>query len=233
MKIERIRLFHFPATRSARVLWAAYEVEGCGVEIENVDLYRGAQHAPEYLARNPNHNVPTMEISWDDGSVQTMIESVAMVVFLADAFPSAKLAPTPGPTKERADYLQMLHFCGTQMDMMLWQVRVHEHLLPTTERDSRTVERYRAKLKSEAEPQLAVRLKRHPYICGDEFSAADCLAGHNVTWARGYGLCQDEVFKEYLSRIAKRPAFVKAFADARTFQLEPAAVRDRPTRFNG
>jgi hypothetical protein len=31
-------------------------------------------------------------------------------------------------------------------------------------------------------------------------------------WARGYGLCQDGIFRRYLSGLSKRPAFVKAFA---------------------
>jgi len=26
-----------------------------------------------------------------------------------------------------------------------------------------------------------------------------------LTWARGYKLCQDDIFYEYLSRISKRP----------------------------
>jgi len=233
MKIERIKVFHFPASRSARVLWAAYETDGCEVEIENVDLYQGAHYAPEYLARNLNHSVPTVDIVWENGAVQSMIESAAIVQFLADAYPIAKLAPPAGATPERSDYLQMIHFCGTQMDMMLWQIRVHEHLLPAAERDPRVVERYRAKFKAEAEPQLAERLKRQTYICGSEFTAADCLLGHNVTWARGYGLCRDEIFRQYISRVSKRPAFVRAFADARTFRFEPPASREGPNLFNG
>ena len=233
MKIDSLKISHFPFTRSARVLWAAYEAADCLIEIEAVNLYRGAQYAPEYLARNPNHSVPTMEIKWEDGSIQTMIESVAMVTFLADAFPLARLVPTPGASKERADYLQMMHFCGTQMDMMLWQVRCHEHLLSTDQSDARTIERYRVKFRTEAEPQLARRLTRQAHICGDDFTAADCVAGHNVRWAQAYGLCQDELFHRYLSELSKRPAFTKAFADAATFQLTPPGDRNRPSRFSG
>lgn len=233
MKIESLKISHFPMTRSARVVWAAYEMADCPVEIDAVDLYRGAQHSPDYLGRNPNHNVPTLEIRWDDGSRQTMIESVAMVTFLADAFPAAKLAPLPGATRERADYLQALHFCGTQIDMMLWQVRIHEHILPDSERDARTIQRYREKFKSEAEPQLASRLANRAYMCGDEFTAADCVAGQTIFWARGYGLCQDDLFRRYVSRVAKRPAFARAFSDAGSFQLEAPGRNHPSSRFNG
>jgi len=126
----------------------------------------------------------------------------------------------------------MLHFGGTWKDMMLWQVRIHEHILPSEQSDSRTIDRYRQKFVQEVEPQLKERLSRTPYICGESFSGADIVIGHNVTWARGYQLCQDEVFRQYLSRISKRPAFLKAFEDARDFT--PAVPnKDRMSKFSG
>jgi glutathione S-transferase len=41
--------------------------------------------------------------------------------------------------------------------------------------------------------------------------------GHIVTWARAYGLCRDSAFRRYVARIARRPAFAAAFADAHEF----------------
>jgi glutathione S-transferase len=221
MKITNLKISHFPATRSTRVLWAAHEVADCPIEVEKIELYRGQQYTPEFLLRNPNHAVPVLDITWEDGSVQTIVESAAMVVFLADAFPSAGIAPTDMASPARADYLQMIQFGATQADMMLWQVRIHEHVLPGDQRDDRTIARYRAKFRDEIEVQLAARLSQHDFICGDTFSAADCVIGHCVTWARGYGMCQDRLFRAYISRIAKRPAFQAAFADAAGFDPKP------------
>jgi glutathione S-transferase len=217
MRIERLKLYHYPATRSARVKWLLHEVVGDAFEVERVDLYGGAQYGEAYLALNPNHAVPLLQITWSDGTTTHMIESAAMVAFLADAWPDKGLAPPPGGSPARADYLQMLHFGSTWMDMMLWQIRIHEHVLPPAERDPRTIARYRRKFATEAEPQLARRLERAPYVCGEAFTAADCVVGHTVTWARGYGLCRDEIFRRYLSVVSKRPAFARAFADAREF----------------
>jgi glutathione S-transferase len=220
MAIRRLKLHHMPASRSARVKWMLHETVGDDFDVERVDLYGGAQYAPAFLALNPNHGVPVLEILWDTGVTQRMIESAAMVEFLADAYPAAGLAPPPGPSPERADYLQMLHFGSTWLDMMLWQIRAHEHVLPESQRDPRTVDRYRAKFRGEAEPQLAARLERAPFICGAQFTAADCIMGHTVFWARGYGLCRDERFRRYVSMLSKRPAFVAAFADAREFSAD-------------
>ncbi|MEO0399705.1 MAG: glutathione S-transferase family protein [Pseudomonadota bacterium] len=234
MSPKKIRLYHFPASRSARVRWVLYETVGEEVEIERVDLYSGAQHHPDFLAKNPNHNVPALEITWETGETTVMLESAAMVVFFADAFPEKNLAPpADGLSPARADYLQMLHFGGSWMDMMLWQVRVHEHVLPAGEADANTIERYRSKMAKEVEPQLLARLTKHDFICGGDFTAADCVIGHNVTWARGYGMCQDRAFRAYLARLAKRSAFRKAFDDVKEFSIAPPDGPARAGTFSG
>jgi glutathione S-transferase len=105
-------------------------------------------------------------------------------------------------------------------------------VLPSDEVDPRTIKRYREKFVREAEPQLERRLERAPFVCGERFSGADIVVGHNVSWARAYGLCQGEAFRGYLSRVSKRPAFQKAFADAR--QFDPVVPnRDRNRKFSG
>ena len=233
MAIEHLRLYHYPATRSARVKWMLHEVVGDDFEVVRVDLYAGAQYAGDFVRINPNHNVPVLEITRDDGSVQVMLESAAIVAFLADAYPEKGLAPPPGPSRERADYLQMLHFGGSWADMMLWQVRVHEHVLPPGERDPRTVARYRSKFTGEVEPQLSSRLQSSPFACGERFTAADCVIGHCVTWARGYGMCRDDIFRAYVSRLAKRPAFAAAFSDAREFSPVVPQSAGAASRFTG
>ncbi|HBC58165.1 MAG TPA: glutathione S-transferase family protein, partial [Gammaproteobacteria bacterium] len=217
------KLYHYPATRSARARWALLETLGEDFEIERIELYQGIQYTPAYLDKNPNHNVPILEITRTDGTVHIMLESAAMVAWLADAFPEKELAPAPGLSLERADYLQMLHFAGGWMDMMLWQIRLHEHLLSSEEADPRTTKRYRNKFVTEVEPQLKGRLTSTDFICGMNFSAADILIGHNMLWAQSYQLCEDPIFKQYLSRLSARPAFIQAFADAEDFEPEPPA----------
>ena len=90
---------------------------------------------------------------------------------------------------------------------------MHRDLLPEGEADPRSVERAMAKIGDEVEPQLVSRLSASEYICGDSFSAADIVMGHNVGWARAYGLCRDDSLREYRERLAARPAFQQAFAD--------------------
>ena len=116
MTPHHLTLHHYPASRSARAKWILHEVVGNNFEVSRVALYDGAQYSDEFLRLNPNHAVPVLEITWDNGTVQRVIESAAIVAFLADAYPAAGLAPPPGPSPESAYYLQMLHSGSTWMD---------------------------------------------------------------------------------------------------------------------
>ncbi|MFT7288096.1 MAG: glutathione S-transferase [Halieaceae bacterium] len=221
MIYPRFKLYHFSASRSARVRWLLHELLHEDFEIEVVPLYEGAQYSSEYLQKNPNHSVPLLEITLENGETHSMLESGAMVSLLADCFPDKGLAPKPAPfSLERADYLQMLHFGTSTMDMMLWQIRFHTHLLGE-ESDEKTIARYREKFTQEVEPQLLARLGYQDYICGDNFCAVDCVMGQNIMWATAYGLCKDPHFAEYLGRVSTRPAFALAYSDLQGFSLAP------------
>jgi glutathione S-transferase len=221
MNISRLKLYHYPATRSVRVKWLLHELLEDDFDVEVVPLYEGVQYSAEYLKKNPNHNVPALEITLASGETQIMLESGAMVSLLADLFPEKGLAPAPHVfSKERADYLQMLHFGTSWMDMMLWQIRVHTHLLGL-DSDAKTLVRYNKKFTQEVEPQLIARLQSTDFICGDAFSAVDCVMGQNVMWAKAYGLCQPTEFDDYIARLSQRPAFGKAYADLGDFSLAP------------
>lgn len=221
-QIEHLKLYHFPMSRSARVKWLLHEIRGTDFEVVRMALYQGEQYRPAALARNPNHAVPVLEITTEAGETFTMIESTAMISFLADLHPEKHLAPPPQTfSAERLDYLQLLHFLGTSMDMMLWQLRLQHDLVPDAERDAHTIRRYEDKIRQEVEPQLLARLDEHDHMLGDAFSAADCLAGHNIMWAGLYGLCQDDRFGDYLARLAVRPAYREAFADRHEFTAKP------------
>lgn len=217
MKLNSLKLYHYPLTRSVRVKWMLHEVLGNDFEVEVVGVIFGAMMTPEMLAKNPNHNLPMLDLVWEDGSTQTMLESGAMVMWLAEAFPDQRLAPAAGLSPLRADYLQMIQFGSSWMDAILWQMRLHQTLLPPELKQESIFQLHHTKWSSEIELQLKSRLSQNDFICGDQFTAADCIVGHNVGWAKGYGLCQDQVFADYLARLSDRPAYRSAYADADQF----------------
>src|ERR1700676_1560369 len=128
MQHAKFKLYHDAALRSARVKWLLHELVGDDFEVEYVDTYAGEQYGARYMAINPSHGVPVLKITLENGESMHMVESAAMIALLADAFPDKALAPAPvGLSFARIDYLQVLH-SGASIDMMLWQVRIHEHI---------------------------------------------------------------------------------------------------------
>lgn len=58
---------------------------------------------------------------------------------------------------------------------------------------------------------LSNHLSGQQYVCGDKFTAADCVVGFNVWWAsvidNGSLLEDYPVLRDYLTRLKARPAF--------------------------
>lgn len=77
-----------------------FELAGEPYERVVVDTARDEQHSPAYLAVNPLGQVPALRLP--EGAIVT--ESLAMVLHLCEAFPSAKLLPPPGSAARARAY---------------------------------------------------------------------------------------------------------------------------------
>ncbi len=208
--ITSMTLYHFSKSRSSRVLWALFEVGAMDFDVVDINLMAGEHLHSQFLKINPNHAVPVLEVNWADGTFQHIYESTAIVLWVADTFTDSGIAPPLTDYRQRADYLQMVHYAGTSFDSMLWQMRIHLSFLGQ-DSDAKTIERYRAKIMREVEPTLLSRLQDSPYITGYDFTAADIIMGHCIGWARAYDLCESIHFEQYLNRLSSREAYAKAF----------------------
>lgn len=215
-RFQKFTLYHYPLSRSARVKWLLHEMRGDDFETRRVALRQGEQFTPEFLEKNPNHGVPVLEVTYEDGTEQIITESQAILLWLAEQ--DKRFAPPLTDVKARARYLQIMALGGAWMDQMLWNIRLHETLLPKMARNETFSRFNRDKIENEIAPQLAAFLQQNAFICGESFTAADCMSAHNINWARSYGLCQADIFKSYMSRMKARPAFQMAFADAKDFE---------------
>jgi glutathione S-transferase len=54
-------------------------------------------------------------------------------------------------------------------------------------------------------------IAEHPYICGDQFTAADVYVGSQIGWGMMFGtIDRRPAFVDYVGRIQARPAAVRA-----------------------
>src|SRR5260370_10757452 len=85
------RLYYAPGT-CALATHIALEEDGAPHEAVPVDFGSQAQRSPEYLAINPKGRVPALVT--ESG---TLTETPALLLFVAQRFPKAKLAPISDP----------------------------------------------------------------------------------------------------------------------------------------
>jgi len=187
-------------------------------ELIRVDLLKGEGMAPDFLAINPNHAVPVLSLTYAGGQQQTLVESAAMILHLADLYPNAKLAPPASDPVRRGDYLQMVAFNASHLDTILWNIRLNRDLFPKPVRSEAIVDFNMQKLQNEVIPQLETRLSKHDWICGDAFTAADCIMAQNIGWMRAYGVGHEGAVHAYAKRMQSRPAWREAYSDAREFE---------------
>lgn len=187
-------------------------------ELIRVDLLKGEGMSPEYLALNPNHAVPVLKLKYADGQEQTLFESGAMILHLADLYPDTGLSPLQSDPVARGDYLQMVAFNAAHLDAILWNIRLNRDIFPKPLRSDAIVSFNMAKLINEIIPQLESRLSNHDWICGDHFTAADCIMAQNIGWMRAYGVGHEGAIHAYAKRLQARPSWQAAYADAREFE---------------
>jgi glutathione S-transferase len=176
-------LYYSPSTASLVVHWLLIELHIPHV-LERVDLSTGAQKAPDYLRLNPLGVVPTLIYQG-----AALNESAAICMHLADAFPSAGLAPALGSI-DRANYYYWLCFCANTL-----QPAYRNWFYPNEaagEENSSAVKRA-AQAKLEAAWAIVERhlAKNGPYLLGAKRSAGDFMLTMLMRWSRNMPLPAD------------------------------------------
>ena len=105
-----MHLYYKPGSCSLASHIALYEAGG-DFSVEQVDtVAKETASGGDFLSINPNGYVPALRL--DDGTVLT--EGPAVLQFIADSAPAAKLAPEPRSV-ERAKMQQYLNFIASEL----------------------------------------------------------------------------------------------------------------------
>lgn len=202
--MSRLCFYTHPQSRGRIAHWMLEEV---GQPYDTVWLeYGSTMKAPEYLAVNPMGKVPALR---DGDAVVT--EAAAICAYLADRFPQAGLAPAPGSTA-RAAYYRWLFFAAGPLEQAV-TARAVGWTIPPGREAMVGFGSYDGTLNA-----LASALSRGPFICGEQFTAADVYVGSSVGWGLLFGTIEKRpVFESYAARVQSRPAWlrVQSLNDAR------------------
>jgi|SRR5262245_9488652 len=195
-----MKLYHFPSPNPQKVRFALLEL-GLECEIVPVDLTKGEQRTPEFLALNPCGRVPVLT----DGTV-TLWESHAILAYLGEK--TGRLWPTSAPG--RADALRWLFFLSQHIsppatELAFNRLAVKVLGLPSDEAAIARGEKALPAVISTLEGQLA----KGKWLLGDEFTLADCAYGPilNVVEKAGFSFGAFLTVSAYLERLRARPAW--------------------------
>ena len=199
-------------------------LEECGLayRVHPVDIGKGEQFAPDFLAISPNNKIPALvDPAGPDGQPISLFESGAILLYLAGK--TGRLLPADVAGKY--EVLQWLMFQVGSIGPMLGQA--HHFRTYAPEQLPYAIDRYT----QEAQRLYGVlnkRLAHATYLGGADYSIADIAV---FPWLRswknqGVALANFPHLKGWFDEIAHRPAVqrgVAVLADARRPLTDPQA----------
>ncbi|XP_033735091.1 glutathione S-transferase 3-like [Pecten maximus] len=203
---HRITLYTYPNYRSMRCIWLATEL-GIDNNIKMIEMDPHDKRKCESYktAVHPHCTIPALVL--EDGN--TIIESGAICLYMADFHKS--LVPE---TQWIADYYNWIVYACSTLDDMMETIYLQWYLTDSEDQNEQLVKRMTDKFQVFAD-YFNNYLKGKSFICGDKFTAADCIMGYNIWWASGMREgCLIDQYPEiisYLSRLQSRYAFQNTF----------------------
>ncbi|PJG49060.1 glutathione S-transferase [Sphingobium sp. LB126] len=189
---ETITFYTNPMSRGQIARWMLEEI-GQPYEMILLD-YDGGMKSADYLAINPMGKVPAIVHA---GKVVT--ECAAICAYLADAFPTANLAP---PTDKRADYYRWLFFAAGPVEAAVTN-KALGFVVPEGRERMAGYGTF-----DHAINALESAVSGPAWICGDKFTAADVYVGSQVDWGLSFGTMPSRpAFEAYAARLRERPAY--------------------------
>ena len=194
-----MKLYYLPAACS---LAANIVLREAGLKFELVKVDRRSKKAADGLdfnEVNPKGYVPALTL--DNGEVLT--ENLAVLQYIADRSPAAKLAP-PAGTMERYRLIEWLSFINSE---------VHKGFSPLFREDaSEDVKRFtRANLERRLD-YLDRILGGRNFLMGEQFTIADAYLFVVASWGKhvNVDLGRWPALQRHVERVGQRPQVIEA-----------------------
>jgi glutathione S-transferase len=172
---------------------------GCPYSLSLVDIRAGEGKSPSYRKLNPHGKVPTLV---HNGAV--IPDSTAILLYLADAFPDARLAPSLTDPR-RGPYLAWMTYTAAVVEPAF-----------AARRNGWTYDPFPTSWGAYDDVVQHLRegaAQASPYLLGEDFTAADILIGGAISYGVQFGvLAADPVFEPYVACVTSRPAYKQALA---------------------
>ena len=187
-------------TPNGRKVSVMLEEIGLPYEVHPIDLSKGDQFKPEYLAINPNNKIPAIiDTDGPGGKPLKLFESGAILMYLAEK--TGKFWPLD--MRQRYDVMQWLMFQMGGVGPMFGQAN---YFFRASEKVPYAIDRYHKEARR-LYGVLDKQLKQQEYLAG-EYSIADIAT---YPWVGRHGMHQVKLedfpdVKRWFDTISARPA---------------------------
>lgn len=191
-----LKLYTNSFSRGVVVDWLLIEL---GIECERIEVaFETYMKTPQYLKINPFGKVPVLV---DDG-ITVYYELGAICAYLADKFIEKGLAPALNDT-QRGIYYRWLFFISGPWEAAATDRKLGVRVNPE-QKSSVGYGDY-----NDAYNSFVVGLSEAaPYLCGEQFTAADVLVAAMLFWQLKMGEIESHpAIERYLENISKRSSY--------------------------
>ena len=207
-----LKLYYAPGT-CALASHIALEEAGAGYTTERLDFKSNQQNSPEYLAINPKGRVPALVT---DRGILT--ETPAMLGFIAQSFPQAKLAPLDDPYAFAQMQAFNSYLCSTVH--VAHAHRVRGYRWATDEASFADMKRMVPKSVGACFALIERGMLKGPWVMGERYTICDPYLFTLAGWLEGDSVDLATLPKvaDHRKRMSERPAVCKVLAE----ELTPA-----------
>ena len=200
-----LKLFYSPGACSL-ASHIALEEAGAPYELMRLNFKADDQRKPEYLKVNPKGRVPALVT---DRGILT--ESPAILAYIAQTFPAAKLAPTDAFDFARAQAFNS-YLCSTVHVSHAHRVRGNRWV-----DDPAAIKEMQRKVPETVGAAFALienGMLEGPWVMGRDYSICDGYLFTMAQWMEGDGVDLSKLPRvmEHRERVAERPAVKRALA---------------------
>lgn len=202
----KLELYYSPGACSRVPLIALEEID-VPFNVHLVAFAKAKHKTSEYKALNPKAKVPTLVV---DG--RPITENVAILTWLANRFPEAKLLPFTGDLMKDTDILSDLAWCASGLHPLVTRLRMSHMFCDISKGPQRVWVMASEAMKPNFE-LINQRLSDSPWLLGD-WSMVDAYI--NWVWCRATDANFDVTpyprFNDHAMRMAERPSVQRALA---------------------
>ena len=185
----------------------ALEHAGARYELRRIDFGANEQRAPEYLKLNPKARVPALVTERG-----ILTETPAMLVFIAQSFPAAKLAPLEDPFALAEVQAFNSYLCSTVHIAHAHRMRGYRWA-----DEPAAIEAMKRKVPQsvgEAFELIEREMLRGPWVMGEAYTVCDMYLFTLAQWleADGVDLARIPRVAEHRRRMAGNPVVARAIA---------------------